>query len=137
MLAGITWHWIAIIVSIVWMMAYGGVVFARPVLGNWWMKQVGIDPANVDQKAAMRGLGLAFLMTAIASVLFSALWSWTGATGVGDGWMVGLVVGLAAAGTASFVHPVFEGRPTGVAVLYLAYHVVEWIGIGIVFGLLA
>lgn len=137
MLAGITWNWLAIVASIVWMMAYGGVLFARPVLGNWWMRQVGLNPDAIRKEDAMRGLLLALLMTVIASVLFSVAWSWTGAAGLGEGAMVGFVVGLAAAGTAAFVHPVFEGRPLPVAVLYLAYHVVEWVGIGVIFGLLA
>lgn len=137
MLAPVTWSWIAIVVSIVWMMAYGAVVFARPVLGNWWMRQVGLDPATLKKNEATRGLALAFLATVVAAVLFGFVWSWTGAAGASEGAMVGAIVGLAAAGTASFVHPVFEGRPLGVAVLYLVYHVVEWTGVGVAFGLLA
>jgi hypothetical protein len=35
------------------------------------------------------------------------------------------------------VHPVFEGRPKIVMWLYGMYHVVEWTGVGLIFGLLA
>src|SRR5439155_9486375 len=111
MLAAVTWAWIAIVVAIVWKMAYGGVFYARPVLGNFWMKQVSLDPASIRKEDAMMGLVWALAWSIVGAVLFNVLWSWTGASGASEGLMVGAVGGIALAATAAMVHPVFEGRP--------------------------
>lgn len=137
MLAAVTWSWIAIVVAIVWKMAYGGIFYARPVMGNFWMKQVGLDPDAIRKEAAMMGLVWAAVWSALGAALFNVLWAWTGAAGATEGLMVGSVAGLALASTAAMVHPVFEGRPNAVMWLYGVYHLVEWAGVGLVFGLLA
>ena len=137
MLAGVTWAWIAIVVAIVWKMAYGGVFYARPVLGNFWMKQVNLDPASIRKEDAMMGLVWALAWSIVGAALFNVLWSWTDASGASEGLMVGAVGGIALAATAAMVHPVFEGRPKVVMWLYGVYHVIEWAGVGLVFGLLA
>lgn len=137
MLAAVTWAWIAIVVSIVWKMAYGSVLYARPVMGDRWGKWVNLDMSKVDRKAAMMGLAWAVIWSIVGVVMFQMLWSWTGAKGVGDGWMVGLTAGLGLAATGAMVHPPFEQRPGPLMWFYGAYHTVEWIGVGIVFGLLA
>src|SRR5438128_1932661 len=137
MLAAVTWAWIAIVVAIVWKMIFGSVVYARPVLGTWWGKQVGLDMANVPRSEAMKGLLYAVVWSIVGVLLFDALWSWTGAQGASEGLMVGLVAGLGLAATAAMVHPPFEQRPAGVMWMYGGYHLVEWLGVGLIFGLLA
>ena len=137
MLAPIAWAWLAIVVAVVWKMVYGGVFYARPVFGNWWMKQVGLNPDAIPRRDAMMGIMWAALWSVVGAALFNALWSWTGAAGLSEGAMVGAVSGVALASTAAMVHPVFEGRPGGVMWLYGVYHVIEWLGVGVIFGLLA
>lgn len=136
MLPAIAWSWLAIVVAIVWKMLYGGVFYARPVLGNYWMRQVNLNPDSIRREDAMMGLVWALVWSVVGAVLFNALWSWTGAAGVAEGAMLGGAAGLGLAATAAMVHPVFEGRPAPVMWLYGVYHVIEWVGVGVVFGLL-
>src|SRR5438552_9564285 len=125
MLAAVSWAWIAIVVAIVWKMIYGGVFYARPVLGNFWMRQVNLDPANIKREDAMMGIVWALVWSIVGAALFNVIWSWTSGKGVSDGLTVGAVAGLALAATAAMVHPVFEGRPKVVMWLYCIYHVIE------------
>ena len=136
-LAPIAWAWLALAAAFAWKMLFGGAFYARPVLGNYWMRQVNLDPANVKKEDATMGLAWAAAWSLVGVALFNVLWSWTGAGGAAEGAMVGGAAGLGLAATAAMVHPVFEGRPNAVMWLYGVYHVIEWVGVGVVFGLLA
>lgn len=137
MLAPVTFAWIAIIAAIVWKMVYGMVVYARPILGDWWMKEVGLGPDSVKKEDATRGILWAVVLSIVGTLLFAVLWSWTGASGASEGAMLGALVGLGFAGSSAMVHAVFEGRSMALSALYLVYHIVEFAVIGVLFGLLA
>jgi uncharacterized protein DUF1761 len=131
MLADVAWSWPAIVVASVWKIGFGGILYQPPVFGKWLARQVGLDRAN------LKAVPWAILLNIVGALLFNLLWDWTGAAGASEGAIVGAVAGLGLAATAAMLHPPFERRPTGVTALYGAHHFVEWIGVGVVFGLLA
>lgn len=137
MLAPYSINWIAVIVAIVVSMACGFLIYAPPVLGNWWMKQVGLNPQTVPKDAAMKSVAVALSLTAIMAISFAVIYAWTGAEGPLEGATVGLMCGLAFGLPIGMVHPTFEGRPLAVGVLYGAHHILEFVLIGLVFGFLA
>jgi len=136
MLAAITWMWVAMVVAVVWKMAYGSALYARPVMGDRWASWVGLDMARVARSDAMKGLVWAIAWSVVGVLCFDAVWSWTGGSGASDGLMVGLLAGIGLAGTGAAVHPPFEQRPMPLMWFYFAYHVVEWVGVGLIFGLI-
>ncbi|HEX2022052.1 MAG TPA: DUF1761 domain-containing protein [Candidatus Thermoplasmatota archaeon] len=134
MLSAVDIDWIAVVIAIVISMAVGSILYAPPVMGRWWMRQVGIDPSRQDTAAATRALGIAIALSVVMAIAFAVIFGWTGASGVGEGAMVGALAGIAFGVPIGVVHPTFEGRALGVGLLYGAHHVVEYVLIGIVFG---
>lgn len=136
MLTAVEFNWIAIGLAIVVSMGWGAIVYARPIGGAWWMKQVGLDPNKVDQKAAMTSLGFALALSIIMAVCFAIVFAWSGAEGIVEGAAMGILVGIGFGLPIGMVHPIFEGRPLGVGILYGAHHIVEYLLIGMLFGVI-
>lgn len=137
MLAAIDIDWIAVLLAVVISMVVGSVLYAPPVLGRWWWRQVGIDPAKQETAAATRALVVAILLSVVMAIAFAVVFGWTGASGAAEGATVGALAGIAFGIPIGVVHPTFEGRPLTVGLLYGAHHLVEYVLIGLAFGMRA
>lgn len=135
-LAPISVNWLAVAIAFVVSMAWGFLVYARPVLGNWWMDQVGLTPDAIKKEDAMRAVMISALVGLLMAVAYAIVFDWTGASGLVEGATVGFVLGLAFGVPIGMVHPVFEGRPVPVGLLYGAHHLVEFVVIGAIYGAL-
>lgn len=136
MLTAVSVNWPAFVISIVVSMAWGFALFHRQLAGGWWMRQVGLDPDNLPKEAAMRSVGIAFALSIIQAVGFAIIFGWTGASGIVEGATVGILAGIAFGLPLGMVHPTFEGRPMGVGILYGAQHIIEFLMMGMIFGIL-
>src|SRR5918999_2720729 len=86
-------NWLAVIVAAALYYVLGAIWFAAPVLGNPWMRSMGVDPANPPSPnpVALVLPAIAYLVGAIAlGLLVEAL----GYTSLSDGLILGLVVGI-------------------------------------------
>lgn len=134
MLAPLTINWLAVALAFVASMAIGGALYARPLMGGWWMKQVGLEPAGVKKEEAMRALAVSAVLGLILAIFYAVLFDWTLAESPIEGAIVGLIAGLAFGIPIGMVHSVFEGRPLGVGLLYGGHHLAELVVMGVIFG---
>jgi hypothetical protein len=58
----------------------------------------------------------------------------TGRDTVADGVMIGLLAGICFVMTTMGVNDTFEGRPSGLTVINILYHIVGFLIIGIIIG---
>lgn len=137
MLSAISINWVALIAAIVISMVIGSVIYSPPVLGNWWMKEIGRAPRNLSREEMMRVMGTAVALSILMGVCFAILFGWTGASGAGEGAAVGILLGLGFGVPIGMVHATFEEKPMMVGMVYGAHHIIEYTIIGIVFGLLS
>ncbi len=132
-----TVHWLAVALGVVISMVVGGVTFARPVLGDYWMGLIEMRADRVRREDATRGIVVALVLALLLNLGFNVLLGWTGAAGAGQGAFLGLLAWLAFAVPTAVVHPTFEGRPPMLAVLYVGQHLVEYLLIGLAQGWLS
>jgi hypothetical protein len=137
MMPSFTIHWLAVLLGIVISMVVGGVMFARPVLGTYWMGLVDLRPDRIRKEDATRGIVIALACAILLNLGFNLVLGWTSAKGAGEGAMLGLLAWLAFALPTAVVHPTFEGRPGMLGVLYGGQHLLEYALIGLAQGWLS
>lgn len=122
--------WLAMAAGFVASMAIGFALFARPVLGDSWMRLVKLDPNAVDKKAAMRAVGISALLSIVLNLGFAVLVDVTAAEGAGEGIMLGLVTWLLFIVPVVLTHVLYEGKPIMVGGIYALHHFLEFAALG-------
>jgi hypothetical protein len=100
-------NWLAVIVATLAYFALGALWFAPPTFGKLWMRSIGWEPPEGERPGAAMYIGpLAGALIAVIAV--GMLAEAVGADGLGDGVVLGLVVGVGIAGAILFVTGLFE-----------------------------
>jgi hypothetical protein len=103
-------NWLAVIVATVVYFALGGLWYAPPVFGNVWMRAAGIQMPEGQRPGPGIYLTplIAYFVAVIATAMLAAA---TGSDTVGEGIVLGLVVGVGYAVVGAAVEATFGNRP--------------------------
>jgi hypothetical protein len=121
-------NWLAVLVATVIYMVLGALWYG-PLFGKAWMKAVGWAGPD-EQEAPGPGIyvvpGVAYLIASIATAMIAEA---TGSDGVGDGLVLGLVIGIGYAVTLTLVSVTFDPtkRPSPAALVVItgAYNLIS------------
>lgn len=126
-------NWIAVLVGIVFSNALGFLWYG-PFFGAPWMR--GLGRSREDMQG---GNPLMYVTTALSSlvtmVVLAAAVRAFGSTGVVQGALLGLILYIGIAGTATYVAVTFEGRSRLVWWINGAYNLVVFAVMGAVFAI--
>ena len=100
----------AILVAVVAANVIGAVWFMPKLFGARWMKEAGLSEADVQQAPFPRMLALTVVSSIVLAVVLAWLNALYGSASLGDGALVGLVVGLGLFAMASVAHYAFQQR---------------------------
>lgn len=128
-------NWAAVGLTVVASFLVGSILYARPVMGDRWMRGVGLTPERITKEGMVRGMVASIALSVILGLGFAAFRDWTGATGLVEGLRLGVYAWVAFAVPLT-VHQVYEGRPAGIAVLYATHHLLEFLAVGAIHGVL-
>jgi hypothetical protein len=104
-------NWLAVIVATVAWFALGGLWYARAVFGNVWMRSIGMEMPAEGQRPGPGVYLFPLIAYFIASIAIGMLAQATGSTTVGEGIVLGLVIGVGFGVTLYAVESVFGQRP--------------------------
>jgi hypothetical protein len=101
-------NWLAVLVAALAYFVLGAIWYAPPVFGKAWMRASGIEmPAGGERPGAAIYIGPFFggLIAAVATGLLAAA---TGTDTAGEGFVLGLVVGIGYAMTVTLSTAIFD-----------------------------
>ena len=130
-------NWLAVIVAAVVYFVIGAAWFAPAVFGRPWMAAIGFDesrPRPEMNPMTYAGPALFYLIASIATGLLAAA---TGTDTLGEGAILGLVVGVGYALVVTATDAVFDPnkpKPWNWFAISGAYHVVSLIIVGMIIG---
>lgn len=122
-------NYLAVLVAVVANMLIGYVYYARPVLGNTWMKLIGKSPEEL-KKGAGAAMGWMLLFAVIEAYVLAFFVDYTTAASVGAGAVTGIWIWLGFALPILGGDNVFSGRPRKLLVLQLGYHLISLVVMG-------
>jgi hypothetical protein len=130
-------NWLAVIVAAVVYFVIGAAWFAPAVFGRPWMAAIGFDesrPRPEMNPMSYAGPAAFYLIASIATGLLAAA---TGTDTLGEGAILGLVVGVGYALVVTATDAVFDPnkpRPWTWFAISGAYHVVSLVIVGMIIG---
>lgn len=103
-------NYLAALVAAVAYFAWGAVWYAPPVLGNVWQRSAGVEIPEGTTPSPIFFIGtlVAYFVAALATAALAVA---TGSDTVGEGVVLGLVVGVGYAVTAAAVVTIYERKP--------------------------
>lgn len=127
-------NWLAVIVATIVYFGIGGIWFANAVLGKAWQRAGGFEiPA--DQRPGPAYFIGPFITCLITTIAVAMLAKATGTDTVGEGIVLGLVVGIgivtAVAAVGGLFDPQKANPPVWVAIS-AGYHVVSLLIVGVI-----
>lgn len=130
-------NWFAVIIAAIVFFALGGLWYATPALGKAWMKSMDWEPpADYKPSPAVYIVpALTCLVSTIATALIAAA---TDTDTLGEGIVLGLVVGVGLAGASVMVTGFFDpkkAQPVVNALISAAYQVVGLLIVAIIVAL--
>jgi hypothetical protein len=123
-------NWITVLIGVV--VSNGlGFLWYGPLFGQAWLRMIGKKQEDLEATTTM------YLTTALASLITMIALNLVvvsfGATGFFDGVLVGALALIGFSATATFVYTNFEGPPTNIWALYVAYQLAVFIIMGGIF----
>lgn len=103
-------NWWAILLAVVAANVIGAVWFTPRLFGARWMREVGLTEADARQASFPRMLVLAIASSIVLAIALAWLNGRSGSASLGDGVLVGLVVGIGVFLMASVTHYAFQQR---------------------------
>jgi hypothetical protein len=123
-------NWLAVLFGTILSMGLGALWYG-PFFGKLWLNLIG---KTIDE---LESNPLDYLKTALAALIgmisLSIVVSTFGANSIGDGLLVGLLVGMGFSSSQTFVYTTFEGPKESIWLLYSLYQITLFVSMGIVF----
>ena len=129
-----TVNFLSIVVAAAAYMALGALWYSPVLFGNAWMKGIGKTKEQLTAGSSPVSYLLAYILSFIAAYGIARIMVWTGRNTVADGVVIGLLVGVCFVLAAMGINDLFEGRPKGLTVMNILYHIAGFILIGIIIG---
>lgn len=130
-------NWVATIVGALVYFFVGAAWYAPPVFGNTWMKSIGWDPGNEPPTMKPADYVKPLIAWIVASIAMGMLAVATATDTVGEGLVLGLVVGIGVATVLIYVTAVFDPTspdPMTWAAVTGGYHLTGFLILGILHG---
>ncbi len=127
-------NWLAVVVAAIAYMVLGAIWYAPPVFGNAWAKGIGKTVDQIKADFSPVNYAVALVTAFIAAYGVARLLLWTGGAGLTDGLIMGIFVGVCFVLTSFGVNDRMEGRPTGLTVGNVLYHLIGLGVVGIILG---
>ncbi|HJP66708.1 MAG TPA: DUF1761 domain-containing protein [Actinomycetota bacterium] len=127
-------NWLAVIVAAVAFFALGGIWYAPPVFGRAWRESMGWDMPEGQRPGPAFYIG-PLITCFISSVAVAMIARATGSDTVGEGIVLGLVVGVGIAGAVLAVTGLFDPKkanPQLWAAIAIGYQVVGLVLVGVI-----
>ncbi len=128
-----TINYLAVIVAAIAYMVLGAIWYSPILFGRAWMTGVGKTKEQLAGGSSIKYIW-GFIFSFIAAYGIARLMLMTGRDTVADGVMIGLLAGICFVMTTMGVNDTFEGRPSGLTVINILYHIVGFLIIGIIVG---
>ena len=128
-------NWLAVVVGTVGYMVLGALWYG-PLFGSFWMAAMGYASADeMDASDPRMGYALTAVGSLVAVTALAVIVDWVGATTLGEGLALGLLVGVGFVATSALQAVPFEGRSWLIYWLNVGYNVVALAGIGVLLAL--
>lgn len=128
-----TVNYLAVIVAALAYMVLGAIWYSPILFGRAWMTGVGKTKEQLAGGSFIKYIW-GFIFSFIAAYGIARLMLMTGYDTVGEGVVIGLLAGICFVMTTMGVNDTFEGRPSGLTVINILYHIVGFLIIGIIVG---
>lgn len=113
-----TVDYVGVLIAAVAAMIIGFVWYLPAVAGRTWSAATGITAEKMKANMGISTLVAGFVMVLLQATVLSAAITWSGANGIGEGVVVGLIVWLGLIVTTAGMNVLYEARP---ASLYWVY----------------
>jgi hypothetical protein len=131
-LEGVSLNWLAVIASVVVMMALGFAWYG-PLFGKQWMAAQGRTMEGIEQPPAWHW-GLIIGGAIVGAIVVAVIVDWAAAADLVGGLVVGLIVGVGLLVTDSLKRFVYEQDPVSLLVINNGYNVVGFAIMGAILG---
>jgi MFS family permease len=112
-----------------------GALWYGPVFGQRWMHLVGMTKETLESGFnPVKAYGLTFVLSFISALVLG--WALGPDPSFTDGLGCGLVVGAGWVAASLATNDLFERRPAALTLINSGYHVVRFVLMGLIFGLL-
>jgi hypothetical protein len=125
-------NWLAVIVAGIVYFAVGAVWFAPGVFGKWWMRSIGLDPSQQPPQASPTVYIAPFIGHIIVAMAVGLLAAATGTDALGEGIVLGIVVGLGVAAAVLFDTYYFDPKATNKMLLFAISGGYQFLGVLII-----
>ncbi|WP_421725484.1 DUF1761 domain-containing protein [Bauldia sp.] len=113
-------NWWAVIVAAAVKFIAGSIWYAPPVMGRTWQAALGLDEDTVKRGLA-KAIPVDIVANLVMAYVLALIVGYMGATTIGGGLLVGLLVWLGFAATITLGTVVYEQRPFKVFLINNAY----------------
>lgn len=124
-------NWLAVVVAGLAYFVLGAVWYSEPLMGRQYRSALGLDPdrsGTPEPKSLIVNL-VGWLVSALALALVMVA---AGASGVGDGILFGLLVGVGMVVSQMLVTTTYEGRGTALVKVNAPYAIIGYVVMGII-----
>jgi membrane associated rhomboid family serine protease len=128
-------NYLAVLVAAVAYFVLGAVWYANPIIAKAWQRAGGIEVSE-DQGPNPAVFGATFVCYFVAGLATAMLVVATGTDSAAEGAVLGLVVGVGYAVTASAVSTIYDRKPEPFAWFWIngVYNLAALVGVGAILG---
>ena len=119
-------NWLAVLVSVVAMQAIGALWYSPVLFGKAWQKAVGMDPGENPAP------GPAIIMSILTCIAMAMLVGWTGAEGIADALILGLMVAVGFCIAVIATNAGFEGKSRTLVLINSGHYLADILVISII-----
>ena len=113
-----TVDYVGVLIASVAAMIIGFVWYLPALAGKTWGAATGISPEKMKAIMGPATLVAGFIMVLLQATVLAAAIGWSGATGIGEGVVMGLIIWLGFIVTTAGMNVLYEARPSS---LYWVY----------------
>lgn len=110
----------------------GALWYSPPLFAKAWMKGIGKSEEQVRADFSPLKYLWSFITAFVASYGLARLMLWTGAGSIGDGFQVGLLVGVSIVFVTVAMHDIMENRPKSLTLVNGLYSIIGFVVMGII-----
>jgi hypothetical protein len=125
-------NYVAVVLAAIVQMAVGFVWYAKPVLGRQWMGYVGKMEDQIKQGAKPMLFVWMFVASLITAYVLAHFVAYTDSTTAAEGMQAGFWLWLGFVATSFASTALFEGRPRGLYMINVGFHLVSLVLMGAV-----
>ncbi|MFN3232713.1 MAG: DUF1761 domain-containing protein [Alphaproteobacteria bacterium] len=123
-------NWLAVLASVVAMQAIGALWYSPVLFAKPWQKAVGMKPG--ENPAPGPAMINAVVLSIVTSIAMAILVGWTGAEGLADALMLGLVVAVGFCIAVIGTNAAFEGRPMALVLINAGHYLADILAITVI-----